>query len=300
MLFKIAAAEWLELNKDRWASKTQTDHAKIFAEKIYPAIGNMLLSDIKPSHVLAICRASEANGRTHQAKRLRGRIDAVFSYAIASDYCELNPATSLGKALKAHKCNGYVFLEQKEMRTFFDALQTHATMTGNTRVAWMLLFYTAKRRSEVLLAQWSEFDLDAGLWSIPAERMKTKKPHLCPLPPQAVQLLRNHKKQNQNSRFVFPSPRSGDDSAIDPWLLHYSIKCCGFQGRMTVHGVRKVFSTVAHESGLWGIDSIETQLAHEISGVRGVYNKALYIDQRKKLVEWWAGIVDGWAVNFDR
>lgn len=67
---------------------------------------------------------------------------------------------------------------------------------------------------------------------------------------------------------------------------------------MTVHGVRKIFSTVAHESDQFSIDAIELQLAHEITGVRGVYNRARYIEQRKNLVEWWANQVDEWAVNF--
>lgn len=300
MLFKTAAAEWLALNHDRWAPKTRNQHALIFETKINPAIGHIELSAVKPSQVLAICRAAEALGQTDTAKRIRGRIDCVFSYAIACDYCDNNPATSIGKALKPHRNKGYVFLQSSEMRTFFDALQTHATMTGNTRTAWMLLFYTAKRRSEVLLAEWSEFDLDAGMWSIPATRMKTHKEHLCPLPPQAVEMLKRHKDTSKPSKFVFPSPHAGSNKAIDPWLLHYSIRCCGYQGRMTVHGVRKVFSTVAHESGLWGIDPIELQLAHDISGVRGVYNRALYIDQRKNLVGWWANVVDDWAVNFER
>lgn len=298
MLFKVAAAEWLALNHDRWAISTQNEHALIFSNRINPAIGHLELSEIKPSNVLAICRAAEADGLTHLAKRLRGRVDAVFCYAIACDYCDNNPATSLGRALKPHQTKGYAFLQPNQLRTFFDALQARATMTGNTRVAWMLMFYTAKRRSEVLLATWDELDLDAGMWSIPAARMKTKKAHLCPLPPQAVEMLRRHRATSKPSKFVFPSPCAGDDRPIDPWLLYYSITCCGYQGRMTVHGVRKIFSTVAHESDQFSIDAIELQLAHEITGVRGVYNRARYIEQRKNLVEWWANQVDEWAVNF--
>lgn len=157
-----------------------------------------------------------------------------------------------------------------------------------------MLIYTALRCQEVAYAKKSGFDLQARVWTIPAERMKISSgSHAVPLSSQVIELITPLFDSDSNYLFSLPNSPS---KPINAWSINQVIRQSGWQGKQTLHGFRKIFSTYAHASRKWTIDTIELSLAHRISGVRGIYNHADMLDERVGLMQWWANEVDGWRV----
>jgi len=155
-----------------------------------------------------------------------------------------------------------------------------------------LLMLTATRPGETRGALWAEFDLDAALWIIPAERMKMRIEHRVPLSTQAVEVLRTMQTLSGDRELVFPSPFYPSKSLSEN-TFNSALARMGFKGSATAHGFRALFSTVANECG-WNPDVIERQLAHvERNGVRAAYHRSTYTTDREKLMQWWADYLDG-------
>ena len=170
------------------------------------------------------------------------------------------------------------------------SLSEHPVANRAAETAFWLIAYTAVRRGEAALAGVDEFDLADGLWTIPAARMKMRREHLVPLAPQVATLLAGWLAYREQVGIT------GDKmfGELQGWMILDVLTKARWRGRMTIHGWRKVFSTHAHESGLWPVDAIEMQLAHIIGRVRGVYNKVLLLPERRKLMAWYADEIDKW------
>jgi integrase len=135
-----------------------------------------------------------------------------------------------------------------------------------------------------------EFDVDNALWVIPAARMKMKAEHVVPLTKQALALLDEIKKLAAGSRFVFPGRNR--DKPISNNTMLFALYRMGYRGKMTGHGFRAVASTILNEAGFQP-DVIERQLAHcERNQVRGAYNRAEYLPERKRMMQHWANYLD--------
>lgn len=144
---------------------------------------------------------------------------------------------------------------------------------------------------ELINAIWSEFDLQAGAWIVPAGRMKMKTEHVVPLARQAVAILKELKAIAGDSRYVFPG--RNPDKPISNNTLLLALYRLGYKGRMTGHDFSAVGSTILNEMG-FRPDVIERQLAHcERNSVRGAYNRAEYLPERRAMMQSWAGYLDG-------
>jgi integrase len=143
------------------------------------------------------------------------------------------------------------------------------------------------------LAEWEEVDEDGALWTIPAHRAKMLRPHVVPLPHQALGLLQELKALTGWGRLMFPSVRSSQRSMSDN-TLNAALRRMGYSKEdMTAHGFRALFSTLANESGLWHPDAIERALAHvEKNEIRRAYARGQHWDERVKLAQWWADTLD--------
>ena len=291
-IFKEVAEQWYSKKSGQWSDK----HAKqVYASLVfeaYPAIGDKPIDLITPPEILAMLRQIEDRGANDVAHRTLQRVRAVFSFAIASGYRESNPSEYLGDAL-ADKNNGeFAHLAIKELPAYFNAIKAQGRMNNLTEAAFWLLFYTVVRTTELIGAEWSEFDLEGRLWTIPAARMKMGREHLVPLSDQSLQILKELQGMTGSLKHLFPN-RSNLDKPMSNMAILSAIKRAGYQGRMTGHACRKSFSTHANESNLWGADAIERQLAHvPANKVRGAYNKALHLPERIKLMQWWADCLD--------
>lgn len=152
------------------------------------------------------------------------------------------------------------------------------------------------RPGELRAARWGEFDLDGAIWSIPAERMKMRRPHRVPLPPQAITTLQNlHALTGVGAdAFVFPCIGRGD-KPISENTLNGPLRRLGFGSDVaTAHGFQATATTLLNDSGMWNPDAIERQLAHvERNDVRRAYLRGEHWDGRVLMLTWWADMLDG-------
>jgi integrase len=177
-----------------------------------------------------------------------------------------------------------------EPKGFGALLRAIATYDGapETRAALELLALAFVRPGELRAAEWSEFDLDAAVWSIPGEKMKMKRPHRVPLAPRAIAIVRGLQAITGHGKFLFPSVRSAS-RCMSENTINAALRRLGFdKDEMTGHGFRSAASSMLNESGLWNADAIEAQLAHvESNSVRRAYHRADYWDERVRMMMWW-------------
>ncbi|SFZ79573.1 tyrosine-type recombinase/integrase, partial [Chitinimonas taiwanensis] len=161
-----------------------------------------------------------------------------------------------------------------------------------TKIAFKLLALTFVRPGELRGALWEEFDLERAEWRIPAERMKMRSPHIVPLSRQALALLVELKPLAGSSPFLFHAT-TNINRPMSENTLSYAMGRMGYSGTATPHGFRALASTVLNEEG-FDPDIIERQLAHaERNKIRAAYHRAEYLDDRRKMMQWWADFLDG-------
>jgi integrase len=163
--------------------------------------------------------------------------------------------------------------------------------TQVTRLAMKLIALTFVRTSELIGAKWAEFDLEAGRWNVPAERMKMRTPHIVPLARQALEALEILRDLTGQSDWLFPGDRNASKPMSNNTILK-ALERMGYKGRMTGHGFRGLASTILHEQG-YAHDHIELQLAHAPrNAVSAAYNHALYLEPRARIMQDWADFLE--------
>jgi integrase len=254
-----------------------------------PDLGNRPITEITASEVLVPLRKVEGLGKYETASRLRAVISQVFRYAIATAKAENDPTFGLRGALIAPKATHRAALTDWERFTKLIRAAWVYSGSVETRIALMLMALLYPRPGELRQAEWQEFDLDKGVWTIPAERAKMRRAHKKPLPALAVEVLRDLQRHTGNRRLVFPSPQSAE-RPLSENTMNLALRRMGFgKDQATSHGFRASASTLLNESGLWPADAIEAELGH-VSGdeVRRAYHRALYWEDRVKMADWWA------------
>ena len=251
------------------------------------------ISEVTAPTILTCLRRVEAKGNYETARRLRSKIGAVFRYAVANGLAETDPTYALRDALiRPTVTPRAAITEPKALGGLLRAIDGfHGQVT--TRIALQLLALLVQRPGELRFAKWDEFDLDHGIWSIPGERMKMRRPHRVPLPEEAVDLIRTLQSASGQSAFLFPSLRSLHRPMSEN-TLNAALRRLGYSGQeMTAHGFRATFSTLANESNLWNPDAIERQLAHvEANAVRRAYDRGEHWEERRKMMDWWSDYLD--------
>jgi len=290
---EAVAGEWLAHQTSRWAPVTLTRIRASLAADIFPALGARPLASVKPGEVMAVIKKIEARGAGDQAGRVLQRVKSVYRWAVVHGRIDANPMLDLvqSEILKPRAVQHRAAMPDKELPAFLKKLDAYEGDPGTVQ-ALRLLMLTATRPGEARGACWAEFDLDAALWTIPAERMKMGHEHRVPLAVQAVALLRNMQALTGTRELVFPSPVY-PSKPISENTFNSALARMGYKGTATAHGFRSLFSTVANECG-WNPDVIERQLAHkEQNEVRAAYHRATYMEDRGKLLQWWADYLDG-------
>jgi integrase len=251
-------------------------------------LGARPISEIAAQEVLRVLKVAEARGRLETAKRLRATIGQVFRLAVATGRADADPTPSLRGAIASpvvrHRA---AIVEPKAFGSLLRAIAGYDG-TPETKAALELLALTFARPGEIRAAEWSEFQLDGALWSIPAQKMKMRRPHRVPLAPRVVKLLRELHTLTGNGRFLFPSNRS-HQRCMSENTINAALRRLGFtKEEMTAHGFRSAASSMLNECGLWNADAIERQLAHvDADSVRRAYARADYWDERVRMMTWW-------------
>lgn len=156
--------------------------------------------------------------------------------------------------------------------------------TPVTRLAMKLMAHTFVRTSELIGAQWEEFDVENRRWDIPAERMKMRTPHIVPLSSQAIEVIEMLRMRTGNGTLLFPGDRDTKKPISNNTILK-ALERMGYKHRMTGHGFRGIASTILHEQG-FEHEHIELQLAHSPrNAVSAAYNHPLYLEPRAKMMQ---------------
>jgi len=306
--FEKIAREWHQANAPQWAKVHAAEVIRTLERDVFPVIGAFPIGALTPPKILECLRLIESRSAIETAKRLRQRISAIYTYAIASGLATSDPAEKVGAALKPLPKRG----RQPAITDVGELRRMLATVDADfarpiTRLALRLIALTAVRPGELRGALWEEFeDLDgkAPLWKIPASRMKGDRDrkdemdgdHLVPLAPESVAVLEAAWKVTGRGKLVFPSNRHVHQPMSEN-ALGYLLNRAGYHGRHVPHGFRAAFSTIMNE---WVKSHgrsddravIDLMLAHiPTNKVEGAYNRAAYMPRRRELAILWAGML---------
>lgn len=290
--FEAVAGEWLAHQAGRWSAEHAENIRRGFVADVYPSIGRRPMAQLKPREVSAVVKAIEARGAAEAAERTLQRIKAVFRFAITHERIESNPMLDLkpGELLKPRQEQHRLALADRDLPEYLRRLDAYDG-DPTTKAALRLLMLTALRPGELRGLRWSEIDTEAAEARIPPERMKMKIAHAVPLARQALELIEAQRTISGGGDLVFPSPYY-PRAALSENTLNSALARMGYKGHATAHGFRTLFSTTANERG-HDPDVIERQLAHkERNRVRAAYHRAEYLDDRRRLMQWWADWID--------
>lgn len=285
--FEAVALAWMDKKASKWSEGTHEAVRASLVNHVFPKIGRLAVSRVKPADVRVAVQAIEAAGARDTAGRVFQRIRAVYRYAVSEELTDTDPTSSIkpDEIFKRHVVKHRAALSERETPQFLRLLKEYQGEPA-TKSALQLLVLTAVRPGELRGARWEEFDRERALWRIPAERMKMKTEHLVPLSSQALELLASIRPAEDAKGPLFPSPYY-PGKPISDGTLNSALSRMGYKGIATAHGFRTLFSTCANEAG-WNSDVIEKQLAHEErDSVRKAYNRADWLRDRQKLMQWW-------------
>ena len=265
-----------------------------FENQIFPFMGDIPISQLKPTHILEGLREVEERGSIDMAHRLASLIRQVCRYAVAAGYAEFNAAAELTAAMtpKPKATPRAAILNPEKIGQLLRDIDEFPC-TISVKYALKLMPYLFVRSQELRNAHWDEFDFDNALWHIPAERMKMKSAHVVPLARQVMELLKELREWNGHSDLLFPSNRSKTRAITSEGLIRALRNMEYEKDEMCIHGFRSIASTLLNESGKYRPDVIEAALAHsEKNQVRAAYNRAEYIEERRILMQDWADMLD--------
>ncbi len=284
--FERLAMEWHSHKSTSW-SEGYAEHLLMYLKKdIFPFIGQKAITDISQVEMLNVLRKMEQRGVLDKLKKTRQACRQIFTYAIITGRAEHNPVSDLAGALKSPKQQHYPHLLVDQIPDFLHALSEYSGSTI-TRNATRLLMLTGLRTIELRASEWVDIDFDKGVWNVPAERMKMRRPHLVPISTQVRELLEEIHQLTGRGKYVFPG-RNDAGKPMSEASINQVIKRIGYDGKATGHGFRHTMSTILHEQG-YNTAWIETQLAHvDKNSIRGTYNHAQYLDGRREMLQWYA------------
>ena len=291
--FKGVAEEWfVKITREERADVTLSK-VRWLLEMVYPFLGHLPLHEIEVQEVLAVLRKIEATGRYESARRMRSVISRVFRYGIATGRAKVDVARDLRGAIIVPKTKHFAAITRpKDVSKLLRDID-NCPGYAITKLALRMMPHVFVRPGELRRAEWSEFDLERAVWSIPAEKMKMRWPHQVPLSRQVLDLLDEIRPLTGHSPYVFPAshtwkrPMSENTATV-------ALRRMGYSGsEMTAHGFRAMAATLLNEMGLWNPDAIERQLAHmENNGVRRAYARGQYWEERVRMMQHWSDYLD--------
>ena len=284
-IFSTVAANWFQLKSKSVTPDYAKDIWRSLEKDVFPAIGEIPVQQIKARKLVETLDPIKARGALETVRRLVQRINEIMIYAVNTGLLDANPASGVGMAFEKPKKQNMPTLRPEELPKLMRSLvMSNLSVSTRCLIEWQLL--TLVRPSEASGARWAEIDLDAKLWSIPAERMKSKREHVVPLSLQALEILEVMKPISAHRKHVFPS-RNDPKQPMNSQTANAALKRIGYGGKLVAHGLRSIASTALNEAG-FNPDVIEAALAHsDRNEVRKAYNRSTYLIQRVELMDWW-------------
>ena len=294
--FERIAREWHSLKMSGLQSSQRS--LSVFERDVFPYIGSKAIAEVTRDDVLNVLRKIESRGAL--AKFTYQIINRVFEYCLILGKVQYNVAHGLSDVLQSRPVKHYSHItEAKTLGLFLRDMESESainTFSQEIRQYLRILPYVFTRPIELAAAKWTEIDFDKDLWTVPAERMKKRRPHLVPISSQVAELFKELLPFTGSTEYVFFSAR-GAGGFINSRSLLTRLRCfegeCDYRkSAFSLHGFRSTASTMLHEMG-YNTEWIEMQLAHvDRNTVRATYNSAEYLDDRRRMMQSWSDYLD--------
>ena len=292
--FEAVAREWFIKFAPGWSESHANRILRRLENDVFPWLGSRSIDQIDPPELLKVARRIESRGALETAHRAIRNCGQVFRYAVATGRAERDPTTDLNGALPPARSRHYPTITDPE--AISDLLRAIGGYQGSpiTRAALRLAPLVFVRPGELRHAEWPDINFKSAEWRIPPEKMKHRRIHLVPLSRQAIAILKELQLLTGHGQYLFPGRRS-PRRPMSENTINAALRNLGYdKNQMTGHGFRSMASTLLNEQGCWHPDAIERQLAHvEGNSVRAAYNYAEHLEQRRRMMQWWADYLDG-------
>ena len=278
--------------QNAWADSTAT-RSEYLLSLLKGSIGKLPITDIEPADVLIAVRKIERKGQLESARRTLQLAGAVFRYAVATARLSSDPTRDLRGALTAPTVTHYgAIIDPERVGELLRAIDGYEGQPI-TKLAMQLAPHVFVRPGELRHAEWSEFDFEGALWTIPASKTKMRKDHRVPLSRQTIAILEDLHALTGPDGYVFPSIRSRKRPMSDN-TINAGLRRLGYStDEMTAHGFRAMASTLLNESGKWHREAIERALAHgDRDRIRAAYHRGAHWKERVAMAQWWSDHLD--------
>lgn len=289
--FNKIAEDWLERNKLHWSPYYHKKVKERLDLNVLPFTNGMDIKDIHGPHLISILKRILQRDAHNTAHKTYQYLVKIFSWAFLIGLGLKNPAMDIKGYLTPLKKKPYPALTDPSQFSYIIKNIDNYTGSFVTTKALQLLVLTMLRPGEVRKAEWDEVNWTDKALKIPAAKMKMRKEHLVPLSTQAIDVLKEIQPLTGHGKYIFPGERSYTIPMSEGTMIN-AIRRMGYsKDELVAHSFRSIASTLLHDAG-WDRDWIEMQLAHVKKGIRGIYNRAEYIDQRKEMLQAWANYID--------
>ncbi|MGR7109806.1 tyrosine-type recombinase/integrase [Klebsiella aerogenes] len=304
--FKNVALAWHKSNR-KWSQNTADRLLASLNNHIFPVIGNLPVSELKPRHFIDLLKGIEEKGLLEVASRTRQHLSNIMRHAVHQGLIDTNPAANLGGVTTPPVRRHYPALPLERLPELLGRIEAYHQGRELTRLAVLLMLHVFIRSSELRFARWSEIDFTNRVWTIPATRepiigvrysergAKMRMPHIVPLSEHVIAILKQIKDITGNNELVFP----GDHNPYKPMCentVNKALRVMGYDTKKDIcgHGFRAMACSALMESGLWSKDAVERQMSHqERNTVRMAYiHKAEHLEARKAMMQWWSDYLD--------
>ena len=300
LTFKAAFDKWLDRHKGGWTERTVKKQVSAFEKHVFPYIGRMYVEDIKTSDMLDLLRRMDDKGISETLKKVKRWSNKVFEDCVIAGMIEYDPTaiiknTQFSKQVVKHYAT---VTSEDDIKALLLQLESYKQRgTYQVATALNLAPYLMLRPGEICRLTWENIDFKSRLIRISAGSMKMRREHVIPMSGHVQSILKEIKDLNLSRKYVFPSSKMSG-SHIGAESLRAAIDRLGIpRGKFTTHGFRSMASTRLNEMG-FNRDWIEAQLAHVDSNtVRGIYNNAIYIEQRTDMMKKWSNYLDKLKFN---
>ncbi|EHH8751913.1 integrase arm-type DNA-binding domain-containing protein [Escherichia coli] len=305
-VFKNVALAWHKSNR-KWSQNTADRLLASLNNHIFPVIGNLPVSELKPRHFIDLQKGIEEKGLLEVASRTRQHLSNIIRHAVHQELIDTNPAANLGGVTTPPVRRHYPALPLERLPELLERIGSYHQGRELTRHAVLLMLHVFIRSSELRFARWSEIDFTNRVWTIPATRepiigvhysgrgAKMRMPHIVPLSEQSIAILKQIKDITGNNELIFP----GDHNPYKPMCentVNKALRVMGYDTKKDIcgHGFRAMACSALMESGLWAKDAVERQMSHqERNTVRMAYiHKAEHLEARKAMMQWWSDYLE--------
>ena len=291
--FGEIAAEFIDKRRREGLSVSTVEKSEYYVSRLGASFARLPIAEIEVADILARLRAIEKTAHYETARRVLQLAGRIFRYAVATARLASDPSRDLRGALTAPQPKHYgAIIEAQRAGELLRAIDGYEGQYV-TKLAMQLSPHVFVRPGELRHAEWSEVDMEAGLWTIPPGKTKMRKAHQVPLSRQSVELLREIHTITGPAGYAFPSIRTRTRPMSEN-TVNAGLRRLGFSGdEMTAHGFRAMASTLLNESGKWNPDAIERALAHgDEDKVRAAYHRGAHWKERVEMAQWWSDYLD--------